>query len=212
MWNTKLIIPLENEDVYSDPIQIKTGVFQGDVISGNLYTLSKNPISWELKRFDGYTLSKPIKEKVTHSIFIDDLKCYNKSVTEQKKMMSHAKTLMSDAGLEWNVKKTKVLNIRKGKVDSVTKDLTLQDGTVVKCLENEDVYKFLGVPESELHDVKNLVENLNSKITKRTSVILSSDPCLTIVKCMQLTCLYMRVLNISCGQKRLICWICVKWI
>ena len=173
-WNTKLIIPLENEDVYSDPIQIKTGVFQGDVISGNLYTLSKNPISWELKRFDGYTLSKPIQEKVTHSIFIDDLKCYNKSVTEQKKMMSHAKTLMSDAGLEWNVKKTKVLNIRKGKVDSVTKDLTLQDGTVVKCLENEDVYRFLGVPESELHDVKNLVENLKSKITKRTSVILSS--------------------------------------
>ena len=57
-------------------------------------------------------------------------------------MMSHAKTLMSDAGLEWNVKKTKVLNIRKGKVDSVTKDLTLQDGTVVKCLENEDVYKY----------------------------------------------------------------------
>ena len=33
---------------------------------------------------------------------------------------------------------------------------------------------FLGVPESELHDVKNLVENLKSKITKRTSVILSS--------------------------------------
>ena len=110
-WNTKLVIPLEAGDVYSDPIKIKTGVFQGDVISGNIYTLSKNPVSWELRRFDGYTLSKPIKEKITHSLFIDDLKCYNKSVGEQRKMMSHAKALMSDAGLEWNVKKTKVLNM-----------------------------------------------------------------------------------------------------
>ena len=59
------------------------------------------------------------------------------------------------------------MNIIRGKVDSVTKDLTLQDGTVVKCLENEDVYKILGVPECELHNVKNLMENLKSNSDNR---------------------------------------------
>lgn len=33
-------------------------------------TLSLNSISWELRRYEGYTLSKPICEKITHLFFI----------------------------------------------------------------------------------------------------------------------------------------------
>ena len=139
-----------------------------------MYTLSENPISWELRRFQGYRLSKPIMEKITHSFFIDDLKCYSKSEDELRKMMSHTKTLMGDAGLEWNVKKTKVLNIKRGVIDTTKDKLILNDDTAVEYLKNEEIYKFLGVPEKDLHDVANLVENLKSNIKKRASVVWSS--------------------------------------
>ena len=88
--------------------------------------------------------------------------------------MSHAKELMSDAGLEWNVSKTKVLNIKNGVLDSPEEDLILTDGTAVEYLKSEEVYKFLGVPESDLHDVDNLVESLKSKVKKRASIVWSS--------------------------------------
>lgn len=173
-WNIRLMIPLENDYYMSDPIAMRNGVLQGDVICPNLYTLSKNPISWELSRFDGYLLSKPIGKKITHSLYIDDLKTYNKSREYQKEMMSHAKKIMKDAGLEWNVKKSKVLHIKRGIVDTSEGDLILNDGSVIKCLENEEVYKFLGIPENELQKVGNLVEDLKLMVKRRASIVWSS--------------------------------------
>ena len=41
LWNVRLVVPLENSDIISEPISIKTGVLQGDVICTNLlYILS----------------------------------------------------------------------------------------------------------------------------------------------------------------------------
>ena len=43
-WNISLVIPLKDENINSDPIKVTNGVLQGDVISGNIYTLSSNPV------------------------------------------------------------------------------------------------------------------------------------------------------------------------
>ena len=75
--------------------------------------LAKNPISWELNRFEGYVISKPICEKITHSLYVDDLKTYDKSRSNQKQKMSHAKKIMKDAGLEWNIKKVQSIKHKK---------------------------------------------------------------------------------------------------
>ena len=90
-WNITLIIPLKENDIISDPINVTNGVLQGDVISPNLYTLSTNPMSWELRRYEGYKISKPISCKVTHTLFMDDLKNYAKSFNEQRNMLSDIK-------------------------------------------------------------------------------------------------------------------------
>jgi hypothetical protein len=65
-WNILLMIPLEHLDVVTEPIYVKNGVLQGDPISADLYTLSKNPISWELRKNKGYMISKPVSSKITH--------------------------------------------------------------------------------------------------------------------------------------------------
>ena len=53
----------------------------------------------------GYVLSSPIKEKVTHSLFIDDLKVYNNSIKAAVNALNVIKSCMLDCGLEWNEKK-----------------------------------------------------------------------------------------------------------
>ncbi len=173
-WNTILIVPLEEVQFESEPIFITNGLFQGDVMSADCFKLSLNPVSWELRRSEGYTISKPIKEKITHSFFIDDLKAYAKTLAELIKLMSKIKEKMEDAGLEWNAKKTNILNIVRGVIDTSVLEVCLLDGTKIKCLSAEDLYKFLGVPENIVHDVGDIVETFRKVVKQRTNVIWSS--------------------------------------
>ena len=77
-----LVIPLKDKCVETKAIKLRNGELQGDTYCPNLYTLCNNLVSWLIRSFKGYVLSKPIKEKVTHSLFIDDLKNYSNSVKE----------------------------------------------------------------------------------------------------------------------------------
>ena len=88
--------------------------------------------------------------------------------------MSHIKQIMLDAGLEWNMKKTKVLNLKRGVVDISDGDLILADGAKIQNLASGSVYKFLGILENEMHDVDKLLENIKTTIVKRASVVWSS--------------------------------------
>ena len=173
-WNTVLVVPRENDDFISDPIPITNGVFQGDVLSGDLFKLALNPISWELRRHEGYKLSKPISKKITHTFFMDDLKCYINTLNKMINLMSDTKGKMSDAGLDWNAKKCNVINIVRGLLDLSTEEVVLNDGTIVKCLKSEDLYKFLGIPENVEHDIDDIVKNSKTSVRQRTNVIWTS--------------------------------------
>ena len=83
-----LQIPRKDGSVESDTIQFWNGELKGDSFSPAMYTLTTNPVSWKIRSFQGYVLSKPIKEKVTHALFIDDLKCYAKKKLVKKTIMT----------------------------------------------------------------------------------------------------------------------------
>ena len=173
-WNIVLFVPLEREDVMSEPIRVTNGVLQGDVISGSLFTLSLNPVSWELRRYPGYVLSKPIHSKITHSFFIDDLKTYSNSTNNMINMLSEIKSKMADGSLEWNAKKCNVLCMKRGKIDKSLEEVILKDEMKIKCLKSDENYKFLGVPENVLHDVDDIVSRLKLVVKQRASVIWTS--------------------------------------
>ena len=105
---------------------------------------------------------------------MDDLKNYSKSFNEQRNVLSDIKDKMGDASLLWNDKKCKVINIKRGSIDTSISDMVLPDGTKLECLKLEQTYKFLGVPENELHAIGSLVESLRRTISQRTSIIWSS--------------------------------------
>ena len=61
----------------SDTIQFKRACRMGDSLCPRLFTLCLNPIDyWNLKAREGYEMSKPISTKVTHLLYIDDLKIF----------------------------------------------------------------------------------------------------------------------------------------
>ena len=81
---------------------------------------------------------------------------------------------MADAGLFWNESKSKILHTKRGKFSPEQGDITLTDGFVLKYLQHEETYKFLGVPECEIHDVPNLTKQMKKMISQRANVVWSS--------------------------------------
>ena len=119
-------------------------------------------------------MSPPVKQKVTHTLFIDDAKLYEKNKKKLKIELDDLEQKMSDAGLLWNAKKCKVIHLRKGVLSTEDGDITLRSGKVINCLENAEHYKFLGVPEAEQHDIASLLKTMTKKIKQRTHVVWTS--------------------------------------
>ena len=51
---------------------------------------------------EGYSLSKPISTKITHLLYIDDMKLFAAPENKLKRVMTVAKNGMESTGLKWN--------------------------------------------------------------------------------------------------------------
>ena len=60
----------------SGPIRFTKGLRQGDALCPHLFRLCLNPVASLLSAFQGYRLSKPLETKVTHLLYVDDLKVF----------------------------------------------------------------------------------------------------------------------------------------
>ena len=79
-----------------------------------------------------------------------------------------------NCGLEWNPSKCKGCLLKRGKF-SEYEDLVLYDGTKMKCLEEGDTYKFMGVYQNIKLDKDRLESSLLKMVKQRAHVIWSSD-------------------------------------
>ena len=111
---------------------------------------------------------------MTHSLFVDDLKIYAKSKEKLTKVLSDTKSQMMDAGLLWREVKCAVLHLKRGKVVDKDGDIRLDEEITLKCLENQP-YKFLGMPETDIHNTDKLMQLLIENISQRTNVIWTSS-------------------------------------
>ena len=75
-WNTKIVAVMKQGPEISCSIRFLKGLPQGDALCPRLFTLCLNPVVWLLGATEGYRLSKPVGAKVTHLLYIDDLKAF----------------------------------------------------------------------------------------------------------------------------------------
>ena len=83
--------------------------------------------------------------------------------------MELIKSMMRDAGLEWNDKKCRCAHLKRGKY--YFEDIELSDDFQLKCLDSIDSYKFLGVPECVEHNIDILCTQLLETIRKKAHIV-----------------------------------------
>ena len=81
---------------------------------------------------------------------------------------------MKEAGLFWNPKKCKFFEILRGK-HNVPENITLDDGTVIKSIQDDETYKFMGVPQSYKNEINILEEKLLKLVKQRAYIVWNSD-------------------------------------
>ena len=92
----------------------KKGLTHGDTLCPTLFTLCLNAIAWKLRATSGYKLSKPISCKVTHTLYIDNLKLCASSKNNVESVMGTVKGRMDCVGLRWNEKKCALVHEKRG--------------------------------------------------------------------------------------------------
>lgn len=113
-WNTRILVRTAQGMETSEVITFRRGLPQGDALCPRLFTLCMNPVSWLLKATEGYRLSKPIGQVVSHRLYIDDLKVFAASREKLRRAMVAVRGAMKDIGLEWNERKCSVAHMKIG--------------------------------------------------------------------------------------------------
>ena len=172
-WNTKIAVRTVKGMETSERIRFSKGLPQGDALCPRLFTMSINPLAWKLRASEGYRLSRPISQKVTDLLYIDDLKIYAASQGKLQVVMRDARMTMEDIGLAWNERKCAVAHVKRGKLET-SDGLIIREEDVIESLKEGSQYKFLGVLESVNHEDNRVLQNAEKVYMDRLSVIWSS--------------------------------------
>ena len=70
-----------------------------------MFTLCLNPIAWWLRTIEGYTYSHNKQEKLTHLLYVDDLRTYHKAAQKALLITKTAESMFEDIELFWGLEK-----------------------------------------------------------------------------------------------------------
>ena len=93
---------------------IKRGIFNGNSLSPLLFSVSLNPLSTALKKI-GYGNKLDEKTKISHLLYVDDLKLYWNSDSQLMGLINPVKMVSDDIRMELDLDKCTKATFKRGK-------------------------------------------------------------------------------------------------
>ena len=146
-WKISITVDTVNGKEQLEPINVKRGILQGDSFVVKLFVLCLDPIAWTIRGYEGYKLTHDRTLKITHLLFVDDLKLYAKSENKISVVTKKVKEMYEDIGMSWGLEKCASLHVVRGKA-SKSEDLPIGAKDSISVMEPSDKYKFLGKYEN----------------------------------------------------------------
>ena len=77
-WEISIEINTKNGKEKIETIKVNRGILQGDSFCVTLFIMSVNPLAWYIRSTEGYNITCHRNAKITHSLYVDDLRTYQK--------------------------------------------------------------------------------------------------------------------------------------
>ena len=131
----------------SQPIQIRRGIFQGDSLSPLIFCIALIPLTNELNRADcGYQVYGT-ERKISHLLYMDDLKLLGRNENDLKNEIKIVQTISKDINMKFGLEKYGRICLKRGSVQSkMHVGRTFEND--IKELDLRKAYKYLGIEES----------------------------------------------------------------
>ena len=100
-WRTRMQLHAEDELTETDDIKIQCGIFQGDSLSPLLFCICLIPLTELLNRLNTGYEEHITKTKISHLLYMDDLKLIAKSEEELRKQVHTVKTFSDDICMDF---------------------------------------------------------------------------------------------------------------
>jgi hypothetical protein len=133
----------------TEEIDIKRGIFQGDSLSPQLFCICLIPLTEQLNRLNTGYEEYTIKTRISHLLYMDDLKLLGKSEEErQKQIQTVVTTFSDDIHMEFGLDKCAKVVFKKGKL-VYSQNLVSDVNREIQELEQGKTYKYFGTKESD---------------------------------------------------------------
>ena len=139
-WKTVMILNAPNP-ITTNAIKINSGIFLGDSFSPLIFCLALAPLSFILNKTKKcYTLCG---EKINHLFYMDDLMLYAQNNDGLNELIHKVKQFSDGIKMEFGLDK-----FVRGLLQRLSR-IQLNDDAIIRDLGNEEVYKYLGMDESD---------------------------------------------------------------
>jgi len=111
----------ENKLTETENIKIQCGIFQGDSLSPLLFCICLLPVTEHLNKLNTGYEEHTTKTKISHLLYMDDLKLIAKPEEEIQKQIQTVKTFSDDIHMEFGLEKCAKMTFKRGKLTHLQK-------------------------------------------------------------------------------------------
>jgi hypothetical protein len=104
-WRTRMRLHAVNELIETEDIKIQCGIFQGDSLSPLLFCICLIPLIEQLNRLNTGYKEHITETKISHLLYMDDLKMIAKSEEELRNRINTVKTFSHDIHTDFGLEK-----------------------------------------------------------------------------------------------------------
>ena len=173
-WNTRLFFKTKQEVKQSQPIQIRRRIFQGDSLSPLLFCVALISLTNELNRADCGYQAHGSERKISHLLYMDDLKFVGRNENDLKNEIEVVQTVSKDINMNFGLEKCARICLKRGRVQSKMHIGNTFENNI-KELDPRKAYKYLGIDEHFDIQHKNEKEKLMKEYWRRLRLVLGTE-------------------------------------
>lgn len=121
----------------------------------------------------GYRINSPKGEKLSHLLYMDDLKLYSSTKEHLRNQLELVSKFSETIGMEFGLDKCAVMHVKKGAIQS-EQSVKLMNGTEINCLEPTESYKYLGFQQALGIRTTEMKEQIKNELKNRVKKVLKT--------------------------------------